>query len=162
MYWTIKTVATVVVLATLSISHYYVYNKGVQVVNAEWTKDKLVVSKANADALEQALKKTEQLQVAKQKVDQQYVQEKRKAIASANGAQLELNRLRNELNTATAVNENNNGSSTSTGVNGGTRLEQELLGHCAATLVGMAAEADRLETVIVGLQRYVTNVCLTK
>lgn len=45
---------------------------------------------------------------------------------------------------------------------GGAGPEQELLGNCASTLVRLAAEADRLEEVIVGLQTYIKDIVLRK
>jgi hypothetical protein len=161
MYWTIKTIATIVVLFALFISHYFVYNKGQEVVHSLWTKDKLVKAEAEANAADEALKKLQTLQAEKQKVDQLYVQEKRKAAVAASSAQRELDRLRDTI-TSDNTTKSDNGSSTVTRVDGRTGLEQELLGQCAATLVAMAAEADRLETVIVGLQSYVKNICLAK
>ena len=161
MYWTMKTIATIVILFALSFSHYFAYNKGQEFVHNLWTKDKLVTTKAQADAADEALKKLQLLQAEKQKVDQLYVQEKRKAAVAASGAQRELDRLRDTLTSGNTT-ESDNGSGTVSRVDGGTRLEQELLGQCAATLVAVAAEADRLETVIVGLQSYVKNICLAK
>lgn len=161
MYWAIKTIATVVVLLCLSFSHYFVYNKGQEAVHSLWTKDKLVKAKADADAADEALKKLQTLQAEKQKVDQLYVQEKRKAAVAASNTQRELDRLLNNLSSNNTT-ETDNGSSTITRTDGRARLEQELLGQCAATLVAVAAEADRLETVIVGLQSYVKNICLAK
>ncbi len=160
MYWTMKTVITIVVLFALSLSHYFVYNKGQEYVHSLWTKDKLVKATAEANAANESLKKLKKLQAEKQKVDQLYVQEKRKAAAAASNAQLELDRLLNNINSS-ATN-NTDGPISQPRVNGGARLEQELLGQCATSLVAMAAEADRLETIIVGLQSYVKNVCLVK
>jgi hypothetical protein len=157
----VKTIATVVVLFALSLSHYFVYNKGQEVVHNLWTKDKLARAESEANAADEALKKLQALQAEKQKVEQLYVQEKRKAAIAASGAQRELDRLRDTL-TSDNTTESDNGSSTIPRVDGRTGLEQELLGQCAATLVAMAAEADRLETVIVGLQSYVKNICLAK
>ena len=161
MYWTMKTIATIVILFALSFSHYFVYNKGQEAVHVQWDKEKLVIAKVQADAADEALKKLQMLQAEKQKVDQLYVQEKRKAAVAASNAQRELNRLRDTL-TSSNTTESDNGASTVTRVNDRTGLEQELLGHCAATLVAVAAEADRLETVVVGLQSYIKNICLAK
>ena len=161
MYWTMKNIAAIVVLFALSLSHYFVYNKGQEAVQVLWDKEKLAIAKAQADAADEALKKQQMLQAEKQKVDQLYVQEKRKAAIAASGAQRELDRLRDTLTSDNATT-SDNGSSTIPRTDGRARLEQELLGQCAATLVAMAAEADRLETVVVGLQSYVKNICLAK
>lgn len=161
MYWTINTIITVVVLFALSFSHYFAYNKGQEAVHDLWNKDKLVRVEAQATANNEALKKLQTLQAEKQKVDQLYVQEKRKAAVAASSAQRELDRLRDTITSGNTT-EGNTGSSTITRIDGRAGLEQELLGQCAATLVAMAAEADRLETVVVGLQSYVKNICLVK
>jgi hypothetical protein len=161
MYWTIKTIATIVVLSALSLSHYFVYNKGQEAVHSLWTKDKLSRAEAESNAADEALKKLQTLQAEKQKVEQLYVQEKRKAAVAASSAQRELDRLRDTIASGDTTT-SDNGSSTIPRTDGRARLEQELLGQCAATLVAMAAEADRLETVIVGLQSYVKNICLAK
>jgi len=160
MYWTIKTIATIVILLCLSFSHYFVYNKGQDAVHVLWNKDKLVKAEAEANAADEALKKLQTLEAEKQKVDQLYVQEKRKAAIAVADTQRELDRLLNNI--ASSATENDNGSSTTIRTDGRARLEQELLGQCASTLVALAAEADRLETVIVGLQSYVKNICLAK
>lgn len=147
-----------IVLGAVSFSHYFAYNKGynsgTEHVQSLWNKDKLAQT-------EQALQKQQQLQQEKQKAEEKYVQERRKAIAAADSTKLELDRLRNELDTYNSRKESDS-ACTVTRTDAGTKLERELLGTCAATLVSMAAEADRLETVIVGLQSYVKNVCLAK
>lgn len=153
-----RTIIIAAVVAAVAFSHYFVYNhgydKGEEAVHALWTKDKL-------QQTEQALIKQQQLQKEKQKSDERYVNEKRKAAVAAAAAQSELDRLRDVL--ADNNNREESGSaSTIPGTHGRAGLEQELLGQCAATLVAMAAEADRLEAVVVGLQSYVNNVCLFK
>ncbi len=144
-------------VATISFSHYFVYNhaysKGEESVQLLWNKDKLVQT-------EQVLIEQQRLQQEKQKSDERYVNEKRKAVAAAASAKSELDRLRNTLSDGNR--EESVGSCTKSGTNGVTGLERELLGQCAATLVSMAAEADRLETIVVGLQSYINNVCLVQ
>jgi hypothetical protein len=161
MYWSMKYIAAGFILVALSLSHYYVYNKGQSFVQAKWDADKIVVAMQYAADAEKALSKLTALQAAKQKVDVQYAQDKRKAVVAATSAQLELDRLRDTLasnNEATGA----DNASTIARANGASRLEQELLGNCATALVAMAAEADRLEATIVGLQSYINNVYLTK
>ena len=163
MFWTVKTLVIIVAALVLAVSHYFVYNKGQDSVQALWTKDKLVKAEAEIVANQQHLAKIKQLQIENQKVDKQYVQEKRKAAVAATSAQLELDRLRDELASTTSTGSKDViGACPTARAYGGTGLEQQLLGHCAATLVGMAAEADRLETIIVGLQSYVKNICLAQ
>lgn len=147
-----RSIIIAVVVATVSFSHYFVYNKGREAIQAKWDKDKLVQT-------EQALQKQQQLQIEKQKSDERYADEKRKAAVAVNAAKSELDRLRDALANR---GEESASSCTVPGTNGRAGLEQELLGQCATTLVAMAAEADRLEAIIVGLQSYVKNVCLAK
>jgi hypothetical protein len=156
-----NTIITAVVLFALSFSHYFAYSKGQEAVQNLWNKDKLVRVEAQVSLTNEALKKLQTLQAEKQKVDQLYVQEKRKAAVAASSAQRELDRLRDTLASGDTA-KSDNGAIALPRTDGGTRLEQELLGQCAAALVGMAAEADRLETIIVGLQSYVKNICLAK
>ena len=140
-----------VLAVVLCATHWKAYVVGKTTVMSQWQQEKL-------DAEQDARKKEQQLVVAKDKAEKQYVEEKRKAARAAASASAELDRLRNQL----SANKDNNDTSTVTGIDGRTRLESELLGHCATSLVQLAAEADRLETVIVGLQGYVKNVCLAQ
>ncbi len=146
-----RSIAAVIVLIAISFSHYLAYNNGKEKVQALWDKDKL-------EQTQQALKKQQQLQAEKQKAEERYVQEKRKAASAASDAKSELDRLRDTLTSASR--EESVSPSTVPRVNAGAGPERELLGHCASTLVAVAAEADRLETVVVGLQGYIKNVCL--
>lgn len=150
MYWRIA--AAVVVLTMLAGTHWKVYTLGRQVVQAEWAQEKL--------AAEQAAREREQrLVLEKQKAEEAYVQQKRKAAAAVAGAQSELGRLRDALTDRGQAPAN---TSASPRIDDRAGLEQELLGQCASALVSMAAEADRLEAWIIGLQGYVKNVCLAR
>jgi len=144
----------------LSITHFYAFRSGKSVVRAEWDKEKAV-------QLETALKqesefrvKEQQLVKAKQESEVKYVELKKRYERSAAGAQSELGQLRDKLSPSGA----SASASAASGarVNAGAGLERELLGHCATALVGMAAEADRLEALVVGLQGYVRGVCMKK
>lgn len=157
MYWRIT--AALIVAALLAGTHWKAYVSGKQTVQAEWNLD-IQQRTEQALAAEQAARNQEQkLVAAKQKAEAAYVNEKRKAARAAAGAQSELDRLRDSL--AERGDSPDPGSCTQPRVDGGARLEQELLGHCAGTLTRLAAEADRLETIIVGLQGYVKDVCLS-
>ena len=116
-----------------------------------------------ADALEKqqsALAKLQELNAAKQKVEQDYALEKRKAAVAARSARAELDGLRQELyalppaDPATSL----QAAPTPGRVDGAT-VERQLLGECATTLVAVAAEADLLAAQLVGLQSYVRDVC---
>ena len=150
--------AIVAVLAVvLCATHWKAYVVGKTTVMSQWQQEK---TQAALEAEQIARKKEQELTAAKDKAEKQYVEEKRKASKSAASASAELDRLRDQLSVA-SIN-NNHCPCTESGTNGSTGLERELLGHCAASLVQLAAEADRLETVIVGLQSYVKDVCLAQ
>jgi hypothetical protein len=98
------------------------------------------------------------LVAAKQKAEEAYVIEKRKAATASRSARAELDGLRNELYAIPAPASSANPTSPSR-VNGAT-FERELLGQCAAALVEVAAGADLLAAQLIGLQGYVRNVCV--
>lgn len=156
MYWRIT--AALIVAALLAGTHWKAYVSGKKTVQAEWNED---IQKRTTQALEAeraARNQEQQLLAAKQKAEEAYVDQKRKAAVAAAGAKSELDRLRD------AINDRGDSSCADPAAkpraNGVARLEQELLGQCAGALLEMANTADRLETVIVGLQGYVKDVCL--
>lgn len=147
-------------LVVLTFTHTMTYRAGKNAVRTAWDKD---IAARTAQALETEQKnraKEQQLVAARQQAETRYVEEKRKAAAAATGAKSELDRLRDEL--AAPRNSACPNPAAPARSNGGAGLESELLGHCATALVGMAAEADRLEAQVVGLQQYVKQVCLAK
>ncbi len=157
MYWRIA--AALIVAALLAGTHWKAYVTGKHAVQAEWNQD---IAKRAQQALEfeRAARDREQdLLAAKQKAEEAYVEQKRKAAVAAAGAKSQLDGLRN------AIAERGAGEAcTDPGAqpraNAGARLEQELLGHCAGALVELAAEADRLEALVVGLQGYIKGTVL--
>lgn len=98
------------------------------------------------------------LTVAKQKVEESYALEKRKAVVAARNARAELDGLRNELYAAPATAASAN-PATPAGTDG-IPIERRLLGECAAALVEVATGADLIVAQLVGLQSYVRNVCV--
>lgn len=111
-------------------------------------------------AEELARKREHDLLAARQKAEDQYDLEKRKAAAAVTRSRSELDGLRNELYAISPPGAKD--PSAALRADGRAGLERELLGSCASTLVGVAAEADRLAAVVVGLQGYVKEVCLAK
>lgn len=152
----------VVVAVVLAATHWKAYVVGKNTVTAQWQQEKAKLVQEALKAEQTARKKEQDLTIAKEKVEKQYVDQKRKAAKSAAAASAELDRLRDTLTTTPDSGEKDTCTCTEPGVNARAGLERELLGHCAATLVSMAAEADRLETVVVGLQSYVKDVCLAQ
>lgn len=110
---------------------------------------------------EAARVREQELAQARQKVEVEYAQHKKRAAVAAAGAQSELGRLRDELAAPTAGAAGSDTRPTER-ADGAAGLERELLGQCATALVAVAAEADRLEAVVVGLQGYVREVCLAR
>lgn len=109
-------------------------------------------------AEEAARRREHDLLAARQKAEDQYELEKRKAAGAATRARAELDGLRNELYAISPANPKDPAAALR--ADGRAALERELLGSCASTLVGVAAEADRLAAVVVGLQNYVKQVCV--
>jgi hypothetical protein len=107
---------------------------------------------------EVARSKEKALNAAKQKAEEAYVIEKRKAATASRGARAELDGLRNELYAIPAPASSAN--PTSTGRANGATFERELLGQCATALVEVATGADLLAAQLIGLQGYVRNVCV--
>lgn len=154
-----------VILVALGATHWKAYHTGFAVAQSEARKKELENQQALLQA-EQAARAKEQMLVSeRQKLEEKYVREKNKAASAAAGAESELDRLRDEL-AATASRPGSNptcpSATSSSGDHGGAGLESELLGHCAKALVGLAAEADRLEAQVVGLQQYIKGVCLKR
>lgn len=122
-----------------------------------------VMQRAHAESLqaaEQAAREREQvLSQARQKAEEAYVQEKRKATAAAVRARTQLDGLRDELYTLPGPTEARTDSAPTCRVDAGT-LERELLGQCAAALVRVAEQADRMAAQVLGLQGYVKEVCM--
>lgn len=97
---------------------------------------------------------------AKQKVEEAYAIEKRKAAVAARNARIELDGLRNELYVLSAPAPNPGANPTTTArINAGS-VERRLLGECAAALLEVAEGADSLAAQLIGLQGYVRNVCV--
>ncbi len=159
MHWLLnaRLLGGMALVAALAFSHMFAYRTGRAVVRAQWDKDIAVRTQA-ALAAEQAARHREQdLVIARNRSEERYAQEKRKAASSASSANSELGRLRDQLAARNSASPQD--SAANARANGAAGLERELLGHCAAALVGLAAEADRLEATVVGLQSYVKDVC---
>ena len=120
------------------------------------------IQKMHAEQMQKAEKsardREQALSVSRQQAEEKYVQEKTKAATAANRARGELDGLRNELYALSAPKPGTSATAPSRADAG--PIERQLLGECASALVGVAAEADRLAAVVVGLQRYTAEVCL--
>ena len=121
-----------------------------------------LMQQAHAEALqrsEQTAREREQgLVQARQKAEEAYVQEKRKAAVAAGRARSELDGLRDELYALSAPQPRQD-TAPACRTDAGA-VERELLGQCAANLVDLAAETDRLAVQLTGLQGYVRGVCM--
>lgn len=110
------------------------------------------------NSTEAARAQEQALGTAKQKAEEAYALEKRKAAVSARSARVELDGLRNELYAIPAPVAG--AAPTTPARPDGGSIERRLLGECAAALVEVAAGADDLAAQLVGLQGYVRNVCV--
>lgn len=104
-----------------------------------------------------AMKTQERLQDAVTQIGERHEKTKRAIAISADAASSELDGLRNELAARDSRDTKETAAACRVDAAG---AERELLGHCAAHLVGLAKEADRIEAKLIGLQEYVSNVCL--
>jgi hypothetical protein len=145
-------------IVVLGLSHRMAYRAGAGAVQTQWDKDRARHLAQALEAERAARQREQQLVAERKKLEDRYVDEKRKAAAAAAGARTELDRLRDEL--AAPRRPASEDPAPAARVDDRAGPERELLGHCATALVGMAQEADRLETVVVGLQQYVKQVCL--
>jgi len=145
--------ALVALLGLLLVaSHWKVYHLGRTLKQAEFNQ-------AVAAATERAREREQALVKAKNESEVRYAQLKKRNETDAVGTRSALDSLRQELALSGAAPSD---APTSPGAYGTGGLERELLGHCAATLASLAAEADRLEAKVIGLQGYVKNVCMSK
>lgn len=151
-------IAVAAIVAAI-VSNTVAYRAGKATVRAQWNEEKVTQLEAARQQEAAFRAREQQLIAAKQESETKYVELKKRFERSAAGAQSELGKLRDEL--ASRGNQPAaQGAASCAGADGRAGLERELLGHCAAALVGVAQEADRLEAIVVGLQGYVRGVCL--
>lgn len=161
MYWLLDPRALIglVLVVVLSATHFTAYRAGKANVRAAWDKERAELTAKALEAERAARKKERALVAERQKLEERYAEDKRKAADAAAGARTELDRLRDTLAAAPGCPAASDPAAASRAA-GAARLESELLGHCAQALTDLAAEADRLETRVIGLQQYVKEVCL--
>ena len=144
----VRLVIISIVAVVLAGTHWKAYINGQKNVRAEYQAKQL--------AAEQAAREREQELVAeRKKLEDRYVQSKRKADISAAAARAELERLRDQLAAGGAATAD---PTAAIRADAGT-VEGQLLGACASALVAVAEDADRLSAQVVGLQDYVRGVC---
>jgi hypothetical protein len=160
MYWLLnpRLWIAAALAALLAFTHFTVYRLGKSAVRAEWNEEKAAQAAFLLEQEKSFRKKEQALVVQRQQAEKRYVEEKRKAATAALAAESALDGLRNEL-AARDRDLASADSAASSRANGGAGLERELLGSCATALTELAAEADRLEARVVGLQAYVKQVC---
>lgn len=161
MYWLLnpRVWVAAVLLVVLGATHFTAYRSGKAVVRAQWDKERAELAAKALDAERAARRKEQALVAERKKLEDKYVEDKRKADAAAAGARTELDRLRDAIAGAPGCPAAADPAAAGRAA-GAARLELELLGACATALTDLAAEADRLETRVVGLQQYVKQVCL--
>jgi hypothetical protein len=130
----------------------WAYDRGAEHTQIEWDKEKAELTTAALKASEAARLKEKSLNLSVERVSRDYqkLQADNARIAS------DLERVQHDFETA--LNSRCAENPTATGCANGTGgLEQELLRHCAATLVGISKQADRLEAKVVGLQDFIKS-----
>lgn len=151
-------VVAAAIAAGLAISLGYAFRSGKAAVQAQWDADTLRRTQAAVKAEQDARSKEHALQQAKQKVEERYVETKRKADADAAHAKSELDRLRNALAARDRAARQDPAPASRVDVSG----ERELLGECAQAVVGLGTTSQRLADKVIGLQSYVKDVCLAQ
>lgn len=151
-----------VLMVVLASTHYVSYKSGRNRVIAAWDKEKAELTAKTLQAEQEARKKEQALIAARQQSEKRYVDEKRKAETAALASQSALDSLRNTLASTPSGCPAGADPAAASRAAGVTRLERDLLGACAQALTDLAAEADRLEARLVGLQNYVKDVCLRR
>lgn len=121
----------------------------------EIATDKATIATATAAAEKEARIRESEMADAARKASDAYQSNLNRARAGASAALSELDGLRSALN---ATSPGAPASAASSGAYAAGGPERELLGTCAATLQGMAAQADRLESKVIGLQDYVRGL----
>lgn len=150
MYFRIA--AALIVALALSAGAWKAYSMGKASVQAEWDAD---VAQRTAQALEAekaARARESELQTKVGRVDRAYQEQKR---ATAHVAAAAADGLRNLEAILAAPNSPASTATASSGNHGTGGVERELLGSCAASLVGLGKEADRMAAKIVTLQEYI-------
>ena len=144
-------VAAAIALA-LAASHWKAYRTGQDAITAEWDKDIAQRTAAALEASEKARKVEQELSAKVRKVSDDFQNQKRATQHVAAAVAVGMRELETAL-TAPAV--ASSGAVASAGNHGTGGTERELLGSCAATLVGLGQEADRMALKIVTLQEYI-------
>ena len=156
MFGLYSRIAAAIVLAVFLAGVYWKgHTSGAKSVQTAWDAD---VAARTAQALEasEAARKVEQELTAKVgKVDRAYQDQKR---ATATVAAAAADGLRNLEAILTAPNSPASATVASAGNHGAGSAERELLGSCAASLVGMGKEADRMALKVLTLQEYIKAI----
>lgn len=130
---------------------------GLLLAGTHWRAYKVGGNAVEAKYQAQTLTLERKLVQDRQKAEERYEEQRKKAASAAAGARTELDRLRHELalrgahgsDTAPSARTDDQGA-----------VERGLLGVCATELQELGAEADRLAGKVTGLQDYVKSVCL--
>lgn len=151
--WAInETILKVVLAAALIVAAAVgVYWAGYQAAESKWAQRQLAAEQA-ARTKEQAL--SEQ----RAKIERAYAAAKSDARAAAKSADVELERMRDQLARA----DSRQCAATEPRVDEAHRATRDILSACSTALVRMAAEADEIRLMADGLQAYVRDVCAAK
>jgi hypothetical protein len=153
--------AALSVALVLSATHWKAYVTGSNAVRAEWNVERAALAE-RARSAEAAARAIElEMAQAKHEAEVRYEETRKRLAADAAAARTELDRLRRTL-AAPAPRRDPAPADPAPlpAVDGGPGIESQLLGQCAEALVGVASSADRLAAQVLGLQSYITNVCL--
>ena len=138
--------AALLLLTTLSASHWKAYVSGRQAATAHWQAEALNAERT-ARSREQALI------TAKHHAEEAYVAQQRINRRALAGAQSDLGRLRDTLAAPSPT--TSAGAPACARVDAAPTPERQLLGQCAQALTELAGHADAHAATISGLQSYI-------
>lgn len=153
-----RTVIAIILAVLLSASHWKTYHAGMAKVQAKWDANTAEISAAIGKQNEANYAKERALNASIDKLKDDYAKEKSARLAAAAALDSGLRQFDATLDSSTP----SPATESPSGANGAGGYERELLGACAATLVGMAKQADRLEQKVVALQAYINSLGLGK
>jgi hypothetical protein len=162
MMWTLLNYRIWLALAlSLALSGllWKAYKIGGDQVTRAWDADKLEQARDLAKFSEAARSKEQEIQANTRKVTNDYIAQKKLHAAAAARSADSLRDLQAELATPA---QSCGDPATPSRTNATVGLERELLGQCAKALTELAADADRLEAQVVGLQGYVVAIGVAK
>ncbi len=160
-----KAAIAAIVLVALAGTHWKAYTIGRDLGAADYADEIRMQAEKIRMQAETLRKRTEDYRKREQALVQEkndaevrYEQIRKRTRAADAGMRDQLGRLRDEL-AAASLPRSAEDSTAGTGADGAA-VGRELFGDCAARYSGLAEETGQLRDQVIGLQDYITGVCL--